>query len=71
MPKNWKLQPKIMLEDGTAADVASIACALQSLSAYTSLACEREDAPDDLWQIVDEGLEAMRRVFVWSENTQA
>lgn len=69
MPKNWKLQPKIMLEDRTAADVASIACALQSLYSYTSLACESEDTPEDLRQIVDEGLAAMRRVFVWTETT--
>ncbi len=66
MPENlWKLQPGVKLDDRVAEDVAKIACALKSLSAYTSFACEAEDAPADLQQIVDEGLEAMKRVFVW------
>lgn len=61
----WKLQPGVTIDSKVADDVAKIACALKSLSAYTSLVCENEDAPQDLQQIVDEGLEAMQRVFVW------
>ena len=53
------------MDDATASEVAKIACALKSLSAYTSLAMESEDAPEDLQAIVDEGLEAMTRIFVW------
>jgi hypothetical protein len=45
--------------------VATIACALKSLSAYTTFAMEREDCPEDLQKIVEEGLDAMARVFVW------
>ena len=62
---NWKLQPKVAMDSAVATDVAKIACALQSLSAYSTLAYENEDAPEDLKKIVDEGLEAMQRVFVW------
>lgn len=48
-----------------ASEVAKMACALKSLSAYTSLAYEQEDTPEDLRQIVEEGLEAMSRIFQW------
>lgn len=48
-----------------AEDVARMACALKSLSAYTTLAMEREDCPEDLQKLVEEGLDAMARVFVW------
>lgn len=67
MTKNWKLQPDVVIADEIAGDVARIACAMQSLSAYPSLACESEDIPDDLRQIVGEGLEAMKRLFVWPD----
>jgi hypothetical protein len=63
--KMWTLQPGVKMDDATAAEVAKIACALKSLSAYTSMALEQENAPDDLQQIVDEGLEAMKKIFVW------
>ena len=63
--KNWKLQPGVAMEAQTANEVAKMACALKSLSAYTTLAMEREDCPEDLQKIVDEGLEAMARLFVW------
>lgn len=62
---NWKLQPKVEMDNALAVDVAKVACALQSLSAYSALAYENEDAPEDLKKIVDEGLEAMKRIFVW------
>lgn len=63
--KNWKLQPSVQMSPETAEQVAKIACALQSLSVYTTLAYEQDDAPADLKVIVEEGLEAMRKVFVW------
>jgi len=44
-------------------DVAKIACALKSLSAYTILACAEEDSPDDLEKIVDEGMDAIDNLF--------
>lgn len=62
---NWQLQPGVQLAPDTAAEVAKIACALKSLSAYTSLAMEREDCPEDLQQIVDEGVSAIGKIFVW------
>lgn len=61
----WKLRPEVAMDYKAAADVARIACALQSLSAYTRLGCDGEDVPEDLEPIVDEGLEAMKRIFVW------
>jgi len=65
MPGNWKLQPGVAMDDGLADEVAKIACALQSLSAYAGLACDSGDVPEELQPLVDEGLEAMKRVFVW------
>ncbi|MDD5330309.1 MAG: hypothetical protein PHX38_09910 [Sulfuricella sp.] len=65
MSETWQLQEGIKMDGTTAAEVAKIACALKSLSAYTSLAMESEDAPEDLQTIVDEGLDAMARIFVW------
>lgn len=63
--KNWHLQPGIAMSPEAANEVAKIACALKSLSAYTTFAMEREDCPEDLQKIVEEGLDAMARVFVW------
>ncbi len=63
--KNWKLQPGVNLTPEVVDDVAKIACALKSLSAYTTLAMEREDCPEDLQHLVDDGLEAMARIFQW------
>jgi hypothetical protein len=65
MSEKWTLQEGVKMDDATAGEVARIACALKSLSAYTSMAMESEDAPEDLQVIVDEGLEAMARIFVW------
>ena len=63
--KNWHLQPGISMSPEAANEVAKVACALKSLSAYTTFAMERDDCPEDLQKIVDEGLEAMSKLFVW------
>ncbi len=63
--KNWHLQPGVNISPELADEVAKISCALKSLSAYTTFAMEQEDCPEDLKQIVDEGLEAMAKIFVW------
>lgn len=63
--KNWKLQPGVAMSPELADNVAKVACALKSLSAYTTFAMEREDCPEDLRKIVEEGLDAMTRIFVW------
>ncbi len=65
MSETWQLQEGVKMDAATAAEIAKIACALKSLSVYTSLAMESEDAPEDLQTIVDEGLDAMARIFVW------
>ncbi len=57
---NWKLKDGAELNID---DVAKIACALKSLSAYTTLVCAEEDSPEDLEQIVNEGMEAMEKIF--------
>jgi hypothetical protein len=61
----WKLQEGVSMSQDAAQEVAKIACALKSLSAYVTLSQETEDAPAELQQIVDEGLEAMKKIFVW------
>jgi hypothetical protein len=62
---SWNLQPGVNIAPDAAAEVAKIACALKSLSAYTSLAMEREDCPPDLQELVDEGVKAISKIFVW------
>ena len=63
--ENWQLQTDVTLDPKVAADVAKIACALQSLSVYTAQALEESEEPEALRGIIDEGLEAMKRIFVW------
>ncbi len=57
---NWKLKDSAEL---TADNVAKIACALKSLSAYTTLACAEEDSPEDLEDLVKEGMDAIEKIF--------
>ncbi|MHB9100600.1 MAG: hypothetical protein ACYC2E_03685 [Sulfuricella sp.] len=45
MAAKWTLRKGVKMDYATASEVAKIACALKSLSAYTSLAMESEDAP--------------------------
>lgn len=63
--KNWELRPEVQMAPATADEVAKIACALKSLSVYAGLVIEREDCPEDLQQIVDEGVQAIGKIFVW------
>ncbi len=56
----WKLKEGVKLE---AEEVAKIACALKSLAIYTALACDNDDDPDELKEVVDEGLEAINNIF--------
>lgn len=63
MKKQWQLQPGINIDDKTADEVAKIACALKSLSIYASLVIEQEDCPEDLQQVVDEGVAAIGKIF--------
>lgn len=63
--KNWQLRPGVQLPTDVAADVAKMACALKSLSVYAGLVIEREDCPEDLQKIVDDGVQAIGKIFVW------
>jgi len=45
-------------------DVEKIAIGLKSLAAYSMLAYEHDDDPQDLDAVVQEGLEAIDRLFV-------
>lgn len=65
MSETWKLKSGVAMNDETTAEVVKMACALKSLSAYAALAYEDEDAPPDLQGIVDEGLDAMQKIFEW------
>jgi hypothetical protein len=58
--ENWTLKEGAELN---IKDVARIACALKSLSAYTVLACAEEDSPEELEGIVDDGLDAINNLF--------
>ncbi len=58
--KMWKLKEGVTLE---AEEVAKIACALKSLAIYTALACENDDDPEELKEVVDEGITAMNKIF--------
>ncbi|MFW2439615.1 MAG: hypothetical protein ACN4GR_09615 [Arenicellales bacterium] len=40
-----------------------MACASKSLALYTALACDHEDDPKELQEIVDEGVKAMGKLF--------
>ncbi|MDD5248766.1 MAG: hypothetical protein PHY45_07265 [Rhodocyclaceae bacterium] len=62
---NWQLQPGVQIAPEAAAEVAKIACALKSLSVYAGLVIEREDCPADLQKIVDDGVKAIGKIFVW------
>lgn len=60
----WELRPGIEMDQAVLESVAQIACALKSLSAYTTFAIEREDCPEDLRKTVDTGLAAIDKLFV-------
>lgn len=60
----WKLKEGVQMDDKTAAEVAKIACALKSVSMYTGLAFEEDSRESqELKQLVDDGLDAMSKVF--------
>lgn len=61
--KDWKLQPGVHIDDKVAEDVAKIALALKSLSLYATLEIDQDECPEDLRQVVDEGVAAIDRVF--------
>jgi hypothetical protein len=57
---NWKLKEGVSLDLD---EVARIACALKSLAVYTAMACDKDDNPQELRVIVEEGLDAIERLF--------
>ena len=61
--KLWKVKEGVKLEADVAEDVAKIACALKSLALYTAMACENDDDPKELRDVVDEGMAAMNKLF--------
>lgn len=63
--QNWTLQNGVQMDPKLADDVARMACALKSLHVYASMLIEEENCPDDLRQTVQEGLDAMGRIFQW------
>lgn len=63
--QNWNLQAGIQMDPKLAEDVARMACALKSLDVYTSMLLDDEGCPEDLRQTVQEGLDAMSRIFQW------
>lgn len=63
--QQWQLQRGVKMSEDAAAEVAKIACALKSLSVYTTLVLDQDDCPEDLQRTVDEGIAAIDKVFVW------
>jgi hypothetical protein len=61
--KGWKLQPGIKIEENTAGEIAKIALALKSLALYATLELDQDECPEDLKQVVDEGVAAIDKVF--------
>jgi hypothetical protein len=59
----WVLQKGVKMDADTASEVAKIACAFKALSAYTALVLDHEDDSEELQKMVQDGLEAMNRVF--------
>lgn len=60
----WELRPGISMSQETLESVAQIACALKSLSAYTTFVIDREDCPADLQRTVEDGVAAINKLFV-------
>lgn len=56
----WKLRDNVELD---ADKVARIACALKSLSIYTTLACSEDEHPEELEKLVQDGLDAINEIF--------
>ncbi|MGD8842144.1 MAG: hypothetical protein PVJ83_01600 [Gammaproteobacteria bacterium] len=56
----WKVKEGVTIE---AEDVARIACALKSLSVYTTMACDSDENPEELQRLVDEGMAAIEKIF--------
>jgi len=54
---------RLKVEHLDLSDVATIAMSLKSLAAYSMLACEHDDEPSELQDIVDEGLAAVHKIF--------
>lgn len=63
--EQWQLQRGVRIGDEAAAEVAKIACALKSLAVFTTLVLEQDDCPEDLQVMVDEGLAAIDKLFIW------
>jgi hypothetical protein len=61
--KTWKLNEGVNLDADVAEEVAKIACALKSLALYTALVCDHENDPEELQEVVDEGVKAMEKLF--------
>jgi hypothetical protein len=64
-PQQWQLQRGVKISEDAAVEVAKIACALKSLSVYTTLVLDQDDCPEDLQKTVDEGIAAIDKLFVW------
>ncbi len=63
--QQWQLQRGVKIGGESAAEVAKIACALKSLAVFTTLILEQGDCPEDLSAMVDEGLAAIDKLFIW------
>ena len=63
--EQWQLQRGVRIGDEAAAEVAKIACALKSLAVFSTLVLEQDDCPEDLQVMVDEGLAAIDKLFIW------
>lgn len=58
--KIWKVKGNKPIDPKEA---AKMACALKSLAVYTAMACAEDDNPEELKKIVQDGLDAIDRIF--------
>ena len=63
--QQWQLQRGVKMSEEVASEVSKMACALKSLAVFTTLVLERDDCPEDLQQMVDEGLASIDKLFIW------
>jgi hypothetical protein len=63
--QQWQLQRGVKMSEEAASEVAKIACALKSLAVFTTLVLEQDDCPEDLQQMIDEGLASIDKLFIW------
>ena len=59
----WQLVPGVKIDEASANEVYKIACGLRALALHSELMIDREDCPEDLQKAVQDGVEAIAKIF--------